>query len=138
MKELLKLLFNRDTKVVQSANLFINIIWLILFIFSLFDVITLDISKDLTHIEKILSLAFISVFLTFISLKSKKEKKQLFKVAGLVCGALFQAILSSYYITAYPPFEPMLIVCSLLSTWFLLAIMYIAFVEGMDGKLRSD
>nr|QTZ82754.1 MAG: hypothetical protein [Enquatrovirus sp.] len=138
MKELLKLLFNRDTKVVQSANLFINTIWLILFIFSLFDVITLDISKDLTHIEKILSLAFISVFLTFISLKSKKEKKQLFKVAGLVCGALFQAILSNYYITAYPPFEPMLIVCSLLSTWFLLAIMYIAFVEGMDGKLRSD
>lgn len=138
MKSLLKFLFGRGTRAVQSINVSANIIWILLFVFNLLGVIVVDIPKTITHIEELISLSFISVFLTFISFRSKKEKRQLFKVAGLICGALLQAIISSHYVTAYPPFEPMLIVCSLLSTWFLLSVMYIAYVEGMDGKLRSD
>ena len=80
----------------------------------------------------------LTVLFAIIGFSSEKDKRQLFKVAGLIFGSLTQAILASFYISVYPPFEPMLIVCSLLSTWFLGAVMYIAYVEGMEGKIRSD
>jgi len=139
MKQLLKLLFGRGTRSVQVINLSANIVWFILLTLPLFNALSVDIPERLynqlyyPHI-----LTGLAVLFALIGFNSEKDKRQLFKVAGLIFGSLVQAIIASFYISAYPPFEPMLIVCSLLSMWFLGAVMYIAYVEGMDGKLRSD
>ena len=139
MNRLLILMFGKGTRSVQVINLSANIIWFILLTLPLFKVISIDIPDKLwneayyPHILTGLSIVF-----SFVSFTSEKDKRQLFKAASLIFGSLVQAIIASFYISAYPPFEPMLIVCSLLSTWFLGAVMYIAYVEGMDGKLRSD
>lgn len=139
MKLLLKLLFGNGTRSVQTINFSTNVIWFVLLTLPLFDILPVDVPEKLftqgfyPHILIGLAISF-----AVIGFSSEKDKRQLFKVAGLIFGSLTQAIIASTYISAYPPFEPMLIVCSLLSTWFLLAIMYIAFVEGMDGKLSTD
>ena len=139
MKPLLKLIFGNGTRSVQAINLSANVVWFVLLTLPLFNVLSVDIPEKLyaqmyyPHI-----LTGLAVLFAIIGFSSEKDKRQLFKVAGLIFGSLTQAILASFYISAYPPFEPMLIVCSLLSMWFLGAVMYIAYVEGMDGKLRSD
>lgn len=138
MKIVLKWLFGRGTRSVQIINLFTNIIWAFLFIFSSCTLVSINLPLALENTRIVTILSITTVILTFIGFNSVNYKRQLFKVAGLISGALTQAIISSYYITACPPFEPMLIVCSLLSTWFLLSVIYIAYVEGMDGNYRSD
>lgn len=139
MNRLLILMFGKGTRSVQVINLSANIIWFTLLTLPLFKVISIDVPNKLwneayyPHILTGLSIVF-----SFIGFTSEKDKRQLFKAASLIFGSLVQAIIASFYISAYPPFEPMLIVCSLLSMWFLGAVMYIAYVEGMDGKIRSD
>lgn len=139
MKTLLKLIFGNGTRSVQTINLSANVVWFILLTLPLFNIISVDIPTRLSsesyypHI-----LTGMAILFAIIGFNSDKDKRQLFKVAGLIFGSLTQAIIASFYISAYPPFEPMLIVCTLLSVWFLGAIMYIAYVEGMDGKIRSD
>ena len=139
MNTLLKLIFGNGTRSVQTINLSANVTWFVLLTLPMFKVISVDVPERLwneayyPHI-----LTGLSILFTVIGFNSEKDKRQLFKVAGLIFGSLVQAIIASFYISAYPPFEPMLIVCSLLSMWFLGAVMYIAYVEGMDGKVRSD
>ena len=139
MNKLLILLFGKGTRSVQVINLSANIIWFILLTLPTFNIISVDVPEKLwneayyPHI-----LTGLSILFSLIGFVSEKDKRQLFKTAGLIFGSLVQAIIASFYISAYPPFEPMLIVCSMLSMWFLGAVMYIAYVEGMDGKIRSD
>lgn len=139
MKPLLKLIFGNGTRSVQTINLSANVVWFVLLTLPMFKVISVDVPERLwneSYYPHILT--GLSILFTIIGFNSEKGKRQLFKVAGLIFGSLVQAIIASFYISAYPPFEPMLIVCSLLSMWFLGAVMYIAYVEGMDGKVRSD
>lgn len=139
MNTLLKLIFGNGTRSVQTINLSTNIVWFILLTLPLFNTLSVDIPERLyKHLYYPHILTGLAILFAFIGFNSEKDKRQLFKVAGLIFGSLVQAIIASFYISAYPPFEPMLIVCSLLSMWFLGAVMYIAYVEGMDGKLRSD
>lgn len=134
----LQSMFGNGTRSVQSINFSTNIVWFILISLPLIN-IPIDVPAMLyTDTTYLHILCGMSIILSLIGFLTKHHhKKQLFKTAGLIFGALVQAIISSFYVTIYPPFEPMLIVCSLLSLWFLGAVLYISNIEGLYESKRT-
>lgn len=138
--KILQIMFGNSTRSVQSICLSTNIIWIILVSLPLINV-PIDTPKieygDFPYIHVLCMLSIIFSVLGFTNPKHS-YRQQLFKTAGLIFGSLVQAIISSLYVTVYPPFEPMLIVCSLLSLWFLSAVIYISNIEGIkcDGTIK--
>lgn len=139
MKTLLHLLFGKGTRAVQVINLSTNVVWFGLLLLTVCTVNQVKIPYGfITDIWFVIILTGLANIFSIISFFSKYDKRQVLKSAGLIFGSLIQAIIASNYVSQYPPFDPMVIVCSILSTWFLLAVMYIAFVEGLHTYVESD
>lgn len=138
MNKLLSLIYGRDTRAVQNINLVTNFTWFVLLILNMCNSSTVDVPIRLNE-DSYYPLVIVSLSVVFGILGSIfiGYKHQLFKLAGLLFGSLVQAIIASAYISKYPPFEPMLIVCVLLSLWFLGAVIYISNLEGLDECTRD-
>lgn len=131
-------IYGKDTRAVQNINLISNCTWFILLTLNICNLSSVDVpvrlNEDSYYPLVIISLSVIFGILGFIS---TGYKHQLFKLAGLLFGSLVQAIIASAYISKYPPFEPMLIVCVVLSLWFLGAVIYISNLEGLNECTRD-
>lgn len=134
----LKSLYGTDTRAVQIINFINNCIWFSLLIFSSSNFTKIDIPVKLEEDSLYpLIIILMSMIFSILSFFTKEYKHQLFKLSGLLFGSLVQAIIASAYVSKYPPFEPMLIVCVLLSLWFLGAVIYISNLERLNEYRRN-
>lgn len=140
MNGILQMLFGKGTRGVQVINLSASLVWFVLLLLPVCGA-TITVRVPYTMVPDVvfvLVVSGISTTLSVIGFLSHFDRRQIMKSAGLIFGALAQAIIASNYVSAYPPFDPMFIVCSLLSTWFLLAVMYIAYIEGIHTNDQCD
>lgn len=132
MIKLLQILFKDSTRSVQVFNLIINTVWIILLGFHLTNHIILDIPERMQeHIDILMLGSIIVEFLSIIGFYSTGYKHQLFKSSALLINSLLQSIVASFYASAYPPFEMIVLVNVSFALWFLGAVLYIVKVEGM-------
>lgn len=134
----IKYLYGADTRAVQIINFINNCIWFTLLTLSISSLNKVNIPVKLEE-DSLYPLIIILMSMTFsiLSFFTKEYKHQLFKLSGLLFGSLVQAIIASAYVSKYPPFEPMLIVCVLLSLWFLGAVIYISNLERLNEYRRN-
>lgn len=134
----IKYLYGADTRAVQIINFINNCVWFSLLILNTLSLNKVNIPVKLEE-DSFYPLIIICISLLFsiLGFITKNYKHQLFKLAGLLFGSLVQAIIASAYISKYPPFEPMLIVCVSLSLWFLGAVIYISNLEGLNECTRD-
>lgn len=131
---MLKWLFGTGTRSVQTFNLCINTIWLSILALHLTGFILLDLPDILIKNVGVLILGSIIVnVLGFTSFLVTGFRHQLFKIGALLLNSLLQAIIATFYVTKYPPFEMIILVNVSFSIWFLLAVLYISKMEGLDG-----
>lgn len=138
MNKLLSLIYGMDTRAVQNINLVTNFTWFVLLILNMCSSSTVDVPIRLNEGSYYpLGIISLSIMFGILGFTFTGYRHQLFKISGLLFGSLVQAIIASAYISKYPPFEPMLIVCVLLSLWFLGAVIYISNLEGLNECTRD-
>lgn len=138
MNKLLSLIYGRDTRGIQIISVIVSLSWLSMLLLNH----TLDTNINLPiHLtDDILSInliMFLSIIFSLLGFICKQYRHQLYKSMGLLISSLVQAVIASAYISKYPPFEPMLIVCLVLSLWFLGAVLYICNLEGLNECTRN-
>lgn len=129
----LKQLYGNGTRAVQVFSTGSLSIWFILIILHSSGVFILDLPSKLTNLSPLLILNAVGLLFGVSAFLVQGRKHQIFKAFGLVCGSLFYAILAISFATGYPPFEPILIVATGLSLWFLGAFYYIIKHEDIYG-----
>lgn len=135
MKRLLHLIYGTSTRSAVCLNSICAVLWLCTVAVAGFGWVEINIPRELIKnvpVVHILSLAVI--FFTLMYYRSFKRRKRVFKVASLAFGSLLQAIIGSFYVSNYPPFEPMFFTCSLLSMWLMGAVLNVFEVER-DGRV---
>lgn len=133
MRHLLQLIYGSSTRSAVCLNSVCSILWLITVVVAGAGWVEINISHELIKnvpVVHVLSIAVI--FFTIMYYRSYNHRKRVFKVASLVFGSLLQAIIGSFYVSSYPPFEPMFFTCSLLSMWFMGAVISVFEVELYD------
>lgn len=134
MKTLLTFVYGTSARAAVCFNSICAAVWFVLATATLFDIVAINIPRELVSNFPIIHiLAGCVVFFTVFYYRTVQHRKIVFKVASLSFGSLLQAIIGSFYISNYPPFEPMFITCSLLSMWYLGAVFHVFEVEG-DGN----
>lgn len=130
---LLNKLFGRDTRPAQVINIIVSILWFVAFLLHLNDHVEVELPKMVvTNLSVIGYMVVATVLFGLVGLFTKGRPHQVFKSFGLVLGALIQAVLANGYVTDYPPLDMLIVVCTGLSIWFLLAAFYIFKCEGIN------
>lgn len=133
MKRLLMLVYGVSARAAVCLNSICAMLWLVLVAVTRFDVLVINLPAAVVNSSLVIpTLAGLVICFTALYYRTVLHRKQVFKVASLVFGSLLQAIIGSFYISNYPPFEPMFITCSLLSMWYLGAVLHVFEVEN-DG-----
>lgn len=130
---LLNKLFGRDTRPAQVINMIVSIIWFVAFLLHLNDHVEVELPQMVvTNLSIIGYMVVATVLFGLVGLFTKGRPHQVFKSFGLVLGSLIQAVLANGYVTEYPPLDMLIVVCTGLSIWFLLAAFYIFKCEGIN------
>ena len=130
---LLNKLFGRDTRPAQVINVIVSILWFVAFLLHLNEHVEVELPKMVvTNLSIIGYMVVATVLFGLVGLFTKGRPHQVFKSFGLVLGALVQAVLANGYVTDYPPLDMLIVVCTGLSIWFLLAAFYIFKCEGIN------
>lgn len=139
MKKLLKHFYGSSIRSVMCINTICAMLWFILVFFPLIGIESINVPEQLHKTFPVINTgSALILFFAFLAFKVEtSHRKQLFKATSLIIGSMLQAILGSFYISNYPPFEPMLIVCCMLSIWFIGAFLYVFEIEGWYGIHRN-
>lgn len=129
----LSMLYGRDTRHAQVINVVVSALWVVAFWLHTHSYLAIKIPTPLaTHSTTVLCLLIATLLFGSVGLYTKGRPHQVFKAFGLVLGALSQAVLANGYVTEYPPLDMQIVVCTVLSIVFLLAVFYIFKCEGID------
>lgn len=132
--KLLTTLYGRDTRPAQWLNIAIAGLWLLMFALRWFCVDAFAIPEPIIESIPILYATFggalIFTLFNFLTVGRVHQRTKAFSFA---LGALANAIITSGYITAYPPLDMMLFFSLALSVWFSGAGFYVTKCEGIDG-----
>lgn len=130
---LLNKLFGRDTRPAQVINIIVSILWFVAFLLHLNDHVEVELPKMVvTNLGVICYMVVATMLFGLVGLFTKGRPHQVFKSFGLVLGALIQAVLANGFVTDYPPLDMLIVICTGLSIWFLLAAFYIFKCEGIN------
>lgn len=122
---MLQHLYGKDTRSVRVLNLGINVIWAYLIITHLAGIAEVNLPEKIepkfTHILYLVLTTIIITLLSFVQCCHKDR----FKFASLILGSIVQILIGLKYVTNYPPFDMMVIVCGSLALWFVLGAFYV-------------
>lgn len=129
----LSMLYGRDTRPAQVINVVVSALWAVAFLLHTNNYLAIEIPTPVaTHSTAILCLLGATLLFGIVGLLTKGRSHQVFKAFGLMLGALSQAVLANGYVIEYPPLDMQIVVCTVLSILFLLAVFYIFKCEGID------
>lgn len=130
-------LYGSDIRAVRVFNLAIHIIWGYLIITHLAGLAIIDLPDNIEpSFTLILGLIFATTITTAFTFSEHCYKIKL-KYISLTLGSLTQTLIAIKYITNYPPFEIMIIVCTLLALWFLGGAIYIKQANDKDRQCKK-
>lgn len=127
-------MFGRDTRSAQVMSIATCLIWVVVISLHIYKVVNIALPSVITEQPYVLIIMATSAMLFgLLGFAMKGRRHQVFKAFGLLLSALVQVIIANGYVSEYPPFDMMLIVCTAVGLWFLFAVIYIARCEGFDG-----
>lgn len=124
-------LYGSDIRAVRVFNLVIHIIWGYLIIAHLAGITIIDLPDNIEpSFTVLLALIIANTVVTSFTFVDSIFKIKL-KYCSLTLGSLIQAMIGIKYATNYPPFDVMIIVCSVLSLWFVGGAIYVKINKGV-------
>lgn len=129
MNNLLRQLYGSDTRSLRVLNTTIHIIWAYILLVHLGNILLVDLPciNGSTYFS-ILGLSIGTVIFSLGSFIDSKLKIKL-KYISLILGSLTQALIGIQFVTAFPPFDLMIVVNTVLSIWFVLGAFYLKQVK---------
>lgn len=127
---MLSIFYGKDTRSVRVLNLVIHVLWTYLIITDLGGFAKVDLpEKTEPSFAVILGLSVATVIATSFSFVQSKLKVRL-KYISLTLGSFTQTLIGLKYATNYPPFDVMVIVCTILAVWFVCGAIFIKNSQG--------
>lgn len=122
---MLQHLYGKDTRSVRVLNLGISIMWCYLIITNISGYLKVNLPEKIEpSFNLLLTLLILNLVLTCFTFVESNYRVKL-KYVSLTLGSLIQALIGLKFANNYPPFDIMVIVCFLLSMWFVGGAIYI-------------
>jgi hypothetical protein len=132
---ILSLMYGRDTRPAQILNTLVSVLWVVLLLIQEFNIEAVNIPASIqSQIATGIWLCALAVVFACLGLLTHGRPHQIFKTFALLLGALHQAIIANGYVTEYPPLDIQLVVSTVLSVWFMLAVLYVLRCEGINAQ----
>ncbi len=132
---ILSLMYGRDTRPAQVLNTLVSVLWAVVLLIQEFDMEAVNIPVMVqSQITTCIWLCAFAVVFATLGLLTHGRPHQIFKTFALLLGALHQAIIANGYVTEYPPLDIQLVVSTVLSVWFMLAVLYVLRCEGINDQ----
>lgn len=132
---ILSLMYGRDTRPAQILNTLVSVLWVVLLLIQEFNIEAVNIPARIqSQIATGIWLCALAVVFACLGLLTHGRPHQIFKTFALLLGALHQAIIANGYVTEYPPLDIQLVVSTVLSVWFMLAVLYVLRCEGINDQ----
>lgn len=132
---ILSLMYGRDTRPAQILNTLVSVLWVVLLLIQAFNIEAVNIPVSIqSQIATGIWLCALAVVFAMLGLLTHGRPHQIFKTFALLLGALHQAIIANGYATEYPPLDIQLVVSTVLSVWFMLAVLYVLRCEGINDQ----
>lgn len=132
---ILSLMYGRDTRPAQILNTLVSVLWVVLLLIQEFNIEAVNIPPVVqSQIVMGIWLCTLAVVFACLGLVTYGRPHQIFKTFALLLGALHQAIIANGYATEYPPLDIQLVVSTVLSVWFMLAVLYVLRCEGINDQ----
>lgn len=130
---MLKLFYGIDTRSVRVLNLTIHLLWAYLIITHLSGLAQVHLpEKAEPNFSLILGLAVTTIAATSLSFADNIYKMRI-KYLSLVLGSITQTLIGLKYASIYPPFDVMVLVCSILAIWFVGGAIYVKNRQGITN-----
>lgn len=125
MSNILRHLYGSDTRSLRVLNTTIHTIWVYILLVHLGNVLLVDLPciNGSTYFS-LLGVSIGTVILSLGSFIETRYKKKL-KYLSLILGSLTQALIGIQFVTAFPPFDLMIVVTTVLSIWFVMGAFYL-------------
>ena len=133
--KILTSLYGVNTRAAQVLSVVIGLIWCALI--ALADHFNVPIDLPVKVINGQLGSRYIilaSIIFSSIAFMCNGKRKQRFKVFGLLLSSLFHAVIASAYIAEFPPLEPLVVICTMISIWLLSAVYFVIRCEGVISE----
>lgn len=132
---MLKLIYGSGTRSVRVMNLVIAVVGLLLQLLYVSNITTVHLpTSDKGFSVPVIVIVVANILFCVLSFAiTDLYRRRLFKVMSLLLGALHQACVATFYVSDYPPFEPMVLVSLTFVVWFSGAAYYVMKVEGLYG-----
>lgn len=138
MCKILTIIYGRDTRPAQCLNITMTMLWAVICMGAHGDWLAVylpaTVSASVTQIVWLLCFTLLFSLSGFIT---EGRVRQVTKAFGLALGGLANIIIANSYATAYPPLDPILLLCVVLGLWFLGAVFFILQCEGINGASRT-
>lgn len=132
---ILSLMYGRDTRPAQVLNTLVSVLWVVLLLIQEFNIEAVNIPASIqSRIAMGIWLCALAVVFACLGLVTHGRPHQIFKTFALLLGSLHQAIIANGYVTEYPPLDIQLVVSTVLSVWFMLAVLYVLRCEGINDQ----
>jgi len=132
---ILSLMYGRDTRPAQILNTLVSVLWAVLLLIQEFNVAAVNIPASIqSQIAMGIWLCALAVVFACLGLVTHGRPHQIFKTFALLLGSLHQVIIANGYATEYPPLDIQLVVSTVLSVWFMLAVLYVLRCEGINDQ----
>lgn len=136
--KVLNSLYGSDTRAIRVFNLLIHVMWAILIIAHISGLADIDLPEKISpSFTLILSIIIINLAVTPFTFINSIYKIKL-KYFSLTLGMSIQALIGIKYATNYPPFDVMVIVCTLLAVWFFGGALYIKRSNDMEIRCGKN
>lgn len=132
--KILTKVYGRDTRPVQWLNLITAVVWVAIALGDYTKWLSVFLPSTLAMIlpQAVVVFGLVVVF-TLCNFITDGRIHQITKAFGFALGGLANIILANSYFTVYPPLDPMLLFCVVLSVWLFGAVFFILQCEGING-----
>lgn len=118
--------YTNETRNVRVFNLSYHSVWLVLLIAHITNLFVIDLPDTFEpRMNLLVWLMIVCIVLSVVSLVAQGRRRVLTKYVSLLLGSLIQLIIAYKYLMLYPPLTPMVIVSTVLATWFIGAALFV-------------
>lgn len=136
---ILNRLYGRDTRPAQCLSMIMSVLWVVMWAGEQSGWFTVYLPATVSaHLSQVIYLFSISLLFSLLGFFTDCRTHQVAKTFGLVLGGLSHIIIANSYATAYPPLDPVLLLCVVLGMWFLGAVFFVLQCEGINGNSRTE
>lgn len=122
---MLDAIYGKDTRAVRVLNLLVHLMWCYLIVAHLSGIAVVDLPEKIEpSFTLLLGLTITNLVVTAFTFAESTWKLRM-KYFSFTLGSLTQTLIGLKYATNYPPFDVMVIVCSLLALWFVGGAIYV-------------